>query len=328
MKKKEKLTSLESQQIVDMQKAYGTNNVISAIRFSKSASINDVAKMLLQHCGVRTVLSPSIKNILSDKSLAEKTWSPATFQIAIRLASATLSIEEEVKQLAAPLLKIVEAKIGQSKMTTAVTFAIIGSTRKYGVALAQRGIEVIPWNANIPEEQILNHYKEWLIFSSQKKWAEAEQILQKLGNSNSLTFSGIPQPVSIRLNKYFTAKTNKHPTEEENETLWNMLTYSEHTIEDILHAMSCVPSMGFSIQKVKKILTPDENEEDFEDEEDNDEDENFIPIDLRETNKQNQYYYEYSTYDENSPEDEEDDFDDDDDGYDDDDNDDDYDGDD
>jgi hypothetical protein len=229
-KRKGGLTLLESQHITDMQKAYGRNNVISAIRFSKSAEINDVAKILLQHCGVRTVLPPSIRSILPDKSIAEKTWSPEKFQIATRLASATISIEKEIDQLALPLLKIVEEQIGQERMTKSIVFAVTGSVRKYGFAFAKRCVQLLQWNTYPSEEQVIQYYKELLTFSSHRDWQKVESIL---GSLEALTFPGMPQPESIRLNKYFTAKANRHPTEEEIGTLWSMLVYSEHSIDDI-----------------------------------------------------------------------------------------------
>ena len=60
-KKQSKLTSLEIQQISDLQKSYGINNVVSAIRFSKTAIPPDNASMLVQHCGFREKLAPSTK---------------------------------------------------------------------------------------------------------------------------------------------------------------------------------------------------------------------------------------------------------------------------
>jgi len=256
IKKNGELTSLESQQIKDLRKAYGMNNAISAIRFAKSASIHDVARMLLQHCGVRTVLPPSIKDVVPDKALAEKSWTHDKFQIAIRLASATISMEKEINQLVDPLLLLWESNITQSKLTDAIKFAIIGSVKKYGEPLAQRGIQSIPPNTSLPEEQLIKLYKEWLKCASEKDWSGVENILKEFGNFSALATSGMPAPISIRLNKYFTAKANRNPTEEEMSTLWLML--KEHTVEEIIHAMSCIPTVEFSIYKVRKILTPKE----------------------------------------------------------------------
>lgn len=253
LKKKTRLTPLEIEQISDMQKAYGKNNIISAIRFSKSAQINDVAKMLLQHCGLRTVLPPSIKSILPDKLTAEKTWTPEKFQIALRLANATLSVENEINQHAQSLLKFVESKIEQNRITTSITYAINGSVRKYGIALARHGIEIITWTSSVSDEQKIRCYQDWLLYSSQKNWTKAEQVLQEIGISGIFASNQAPLPVSIRLNKYFVAKANRTPTDKENDIMWNML--DKNSIDEIIHAMSCVPAVEFSIQKVEQLLT-------------------------------------------------------------------------
>jgi hypothetical protein len=300
IKRKGRLTQSESQQIADMQKAYGKNNVISAIRFSKSAQIPDVAKMLLQHCGVRTVIPPSISSILPDKSTAEKTWSSEKFQIATRLASATISIEKEISELAESLLKIVEEQMGRERMTKSIVFAINGSVRKYGFAFANRCVQLVHWNTYTSEEQAIKIYQELLTFSSHRDWQVVEDIL---GGLDALTFAGMPRPVSIRLNKYFAAKANRMPTDDESEILWGML--AGHSVDEIIHAMSCIPSVEFSIRKVEKKLEPEyfigeendeeDNEDDFENEDDG-----YIEKDWKTINEENQEFYDYSTFDENA----------------------------
>ena len=254
IKKRQKLTPIEIQQIKDFQHTYGTNNLISAIRFSRSANMQDVAKMLLQHCGVRTVLPPSIKGVIPDKETAEKTWSPEKFSVAIRLAGATISLEREVKDLAAPILSQLRSKAEPSKITTAFESAIVGAIRKYGVALVKCAVQFIPSRTDLSEEQMVELFQDWLNFASLRDWATVEKIQQVLGPSNTAAICGVPHPISLRVNKYFWAKANRAPTENERSTLWSILR--EHTVEDVIHAMSCIPSAEFSLRKIQKLLTP------------------------------------------------------------------------
>lgn len=256
IKKKGKLTPLETQQIADLQKAYGRHNVLSAIRFAKFASISAVARMLLQHCGVRPILPPSLQGIIPDRASAEKMLTPDKFQVACRLGKATLQIEHEVDEATRVLSSFLGSKLGQTEISKTVQSLIRGAVRKFGVSLAKRGIDVIPVGAKLSEEQFLKLYRDWLENASIKNWVVLESIVAELGNSSEAGNWAIPEPMPIRIGKYFHAKANRNMTREEANKVW--LLIREHKVEKVIHAMSCVPAAGFSVHKLERLLTPKE----------------------------------------------------------------------
>jgi hypothetical protein len=150
-KKKGKLTDLESQQISDLQKVYGKNNVISAVRFAKSAHISAVAKMLLQHCGVRPFLPPSVRDIIPDKASAEKLLPPDKFQVACRLGEATRQVESEIEESTKSLLSIWKSKVEHCEISSEAESTISVAIRRFGILLAKHGVDVIPSNPKLPE---------------------------------------------------------------------------------------------------------------------------------------------------------------------------------
>jgi hypothetical protein len=246
-KKKSKLTPLEAQQIEDLQLAYGTHNLISAIRFSKSAQIQDVAKMLLQHCGVRTVLPPSLKCVIPDRDVAEKTWPQDKFKVALRLSKATLSSEKEINNIVEKLLSYVKSNIKSCNFTSLFEYAIRKGVRSYGFDLVECGVQILPTETDISEEQLASLLNELLDVLSKRDWIAVEEM-------GFTTLSGVPYPISLRVNKYFWAKANRYPTDSEKSSLWSL--QKEHSIDDIIHAMSCIPACEFSLHKLERLLTP------------------------------------------------------------------------
>ena len=253
-KKKGNLTLLEAQQISDLQKVYGKNNVISAIRFAKSAHIATVAKMLLQHCGIRPLLPSSVRDIIPDKAAAEKILTPDKFQVACRLGEATRQIETEIGESTKTLLAIWKSKVGHHEVSNDVESTIRVAIRRFGVALAKHGVEVIPPNSKHPEGLLIKLYKAWLENASIKNWALLESINIEFGNTQESANWGIPEPMPLRLDRYFHAKANREMKKEEASKLWELLR--EHKIEKIIHAMSCIPAAEFSIHKLERLLTP------------------------------------------------------------------------
>jgi hypothetical protein len=253
-KKRGKLTPLEVQQVSDLQKVYGRNNVISAIRFAKSAHIGAVANMLLQHCGVRPFVPPSVRDIIPDKASAEKLLSPEKFQVACRLGDATRQTEAAIEESTKTLLAMWKSKVERLKVGADVETTIRVAIRRFGPALAKHAVEVIPTDSKLSGEQLTNLYKVWLENASIKNWALLESILVELGNTNETANWGIPDPMPIRLQKYFRAKANREMKKEEASRLWELL--QEHKIEKMIHSMSCIPASEFSIHKLERLLTP------------------------------------------------------------------------
>jgi hypothetical protein len=254
IKKKYRLTPLEIQQINDLQHAYGTNNLMSAIRYSRSAQMPDVARMLLQHCGVRTVLAPSIKGIIPDKDSAQKIYPLDKYQVACRLGNATLQVESEIGEATKSLSSVWLTKTGETEISKAVETAIRKAIRKYGVLLARHGVEVLPGKTILTEEKLLSLYGAWLENASAKNWSMLEIITNELGNSDESINWGIPEPMPIRIEKYFHAKANRKMNREEADKLWSLL--NEHKVNEIIHAMSCIPACEFSLHKIERLLTP------------------------------------------------------------------------
>lgn len=253
-KKRSKLTPLEAQQVSDLQKVYGRNNVMSAIRFAKSAHIGAVAKLLLQHCGVRPFVPPSVRDIIPDRAAAEKVLPPEKFQVACRLGDATRQTEAAIEESTKTLLTIWKSKVGHQEVSTDVETTIRVAIRRFGPALAKHAVEVIPPDSKLPEEQLTNLYKAWLENASIKNWVLLECILAELGNTDETANWGVPEPMPIRLQKYFRAKANREMTKDEASRIWELL--QEHKIEKMIHSMSCIPASEFSIHKLERLLTP------------------------------------------------------------------------
>ncbi len=251
-----KLSSLETRQIQNLRKAYGTNNLMTAIRFAKTAAISDVAKMLLQHCGLRRSLPASLQQIMPGEEEAKLLWSPEKFAVACRLAQATASVENEVEDLTESLLSLWRSKIQRESTTSQVQMALRGAIRKYGEPLARRGVEILPLCTSLGDSELISLYKAWVECASRKDWAGAEGLLAGFENINVSATWGIPNPLPMRLERYFIAKANREPTADEAADLWGMLR--EQTVEQILHAMSSVPAAEFSLHQVWRLITPKE----------------------------------------------------------------------
>jgi hypothetical protein len=117
---------------------------------------------------------------------------------------------------------------------------------------ARAGIQIVLNKASYPEHQLVANYKGWLDLASMQGQTRIAELLSQLGIDPGAQKLDIPQPLPIRLEKYFVAKANRQPTQEESIVLWSGLR--KHKADDIIHAMSCIPSSEFTIEKVEIIL--------------------------------------------------------------------------
>ena len=249
----ERLSLLEVQQISDLRKAYGTHNVLQAIRFAKTTQIRDVGRMLLQHCGFRSNLGASLNKVIPDKAYAKRIFSPEKYAAGCRLEEATWSVDLEIEGHTKSLVSLWKSKFSPNYHPSAlVENAIRTAVRSFGMPFAQAGIQIVLNKPSCPEHQLVANYKEWLELASTQGQTRIAELLSQVGIDPGAQKLDIPQPLSIRLEKYFVAKANRQPTQEEKAVLWSRLR--KHKADDIIHAMSCIPSSVFTIEKVEKIL--------------------------------------------------------------------------
>jgi len=251
------LTQTEVQQIQDLQKVYGVHNVLTALQFSKSTQIRDVGRMLLQHCGFRSNLADSLESVIPTKESAKKTFPHDKYNAACRLEEATKPVEPELDQHVKALWAQWKTKLGANEHSqTPVIYALKTAIRNYGIVFAQTGIDVLSRTPKHAENELIALYKGWLELASSSTSSTVQSKLTEMGIAPDNYNWEIPQPVPFRLEKYFLAKANRLPTQEEKAILWSKS--QKHKIEDIIHAMSSIPSGEFSIEKVKNILSLNE----------------------------------------------------------------------
>jgi hypothetical protein len=311
------LEKTEVQQLEDLRTAYGTHQVLIAIQFASTTQIKEVGRMLLQHCGFRSGLGVSLKELIPDKETARQKFPPDKYLAGCRLAEATTPVEPELENHAKILWTHWKAKLkGSDSSQTQVIFALKPAIRMYGVAFAQMGIDVLSKTPKHAESQLVMLYKGWLEVASSSISVTIQSRLKEMGISPDGYDWEIPQPVPYRLEKYFTAKANRIPSQEERVVLWSKS--QRHPIEEIIHAMSSIPSSEFCIQKVKDLLSRNEpfgvefvaanNKKKtvgmgYEEEEDKgwkpDENE-YEEIQLPHDPMRDSSFYDYSRYDENA----------------------------
>jgi hypothetical protein len=306
-KSKGKIGILEIQQIKDLRKAYGTHNTLMAIRYAKSANIYDVARMALQHCGVRKNLPIAIRKFIPDEESAKRLFAPEIFLIASRLEVATSFIEADIEKTTKSLISIWQSKTKNGEISAEAQIAIKAAVRKYGQSLTEHGIKYLPDQIQ-SESTRLEFFKGWLDLASRRDWQAIDDLFTEYGGLKGVEY--VPMPCSLRLEKYFVAKAGREPTQEEIWSLWNLL--HENSIDKVLHAMSCIPSSKFTVSEVEKIIIPtelwelyglDRKEKDDEDEfeiEEEDQGENESLISFNEAHITEDNYYDYSTFDPNS----------------------------
>jgi hypothetical protein len=253
----ERLSSIEVQQLSDLRKAYGTHNVLQAIRFAKTTQIRDVGRMLLQQCGFRSNLGASLQNVIPDKASAKRTFSPEKYAAGCRLEEATRSVDPEIERHTRSLLSLWKSKFSPNYHPSAlVENAIRSAVRSFGMPFARAGIQIVLNTTSYPEHQLIANYKEWLELASTQSNIRLGELLGKLGIDSRTQKFEIPPPLPMRLEKYFVAKANRQPTQAEKAVLWSRLR--RHKTDDIIHAMSCTPSCEFTLEKVEKILVRNE----------------------------------------------------------------------
>lgn len=256
-KRKAGLTDLEIQQVSDLKKVYGIHNVLTAIQFSKTTSIKNVGRMLLQQCGFRSHLGESLKDVIPDKEVAKKLFSYEKFLAGCRLEEATKPIEPELEKHAKILWTQWKTKFSASDGNqTQVTYSLKAAIRNYGIPFVQMGIDVLSKTPQHAESELIVLFNGWLEVASTSSSSSIQSRLKEMGISPDVYNWKIPQPTPFRLEKYFAAKANRLPTHEEKEVLWSKS--QKHKVEDIIHAISSIPSSEFSIEKVKNILSRNE----------------------------------------------------------------------
>jgi hypothetical protein len=247
----------EVQQLEDLRTAYGTHHVLTAIQFASTTQIKDVGRMLLQHCGFRSSLGASLKGIIPDKETARQKIAPDKYQTSCRLEEATKPVEPELEQHAKFIWAQWKMKLYANDSTQPqVTYALKAAIRTYGVVFAQAGIDVLSRTPKHAESKLINLYKGWLELASSSSSMTIQSRLKDLGLASETYNLVIVQPIPFRVEKYFIAKANRSPTEEEKAVLWSKS--QKHQIEDIIHVMSSIPSSEFSIQKIKDVLSRNE----------------------------------------------------------------------
>jgi hypothetical protein len=314
----ERLTPIEIRQIVDLKKVYGVHNVLIAIQYAKSTQIKDVGRMLLQHCGFRSNLAESLNGIIPDKATAQKMFPPEKYLIGCRLEEATQPVEFDVEKDTKNLISLWKSKTGlETDLPVIVENAIRGAIRKYGMAFAKSGIEIILNKRSHLTQETVAKYQAWLELASTQSHIKIVEMLSELGISPDNYKLEIPQPIPLRLEKYFIAKANRYPTQEEKAHLWSKLR--KRKLDEIVHVMSCVPSSDFSIEKIERVLNLTEpfgaefvasinnnaKGQKVQEDEQNEDDRDIEEYDFGEPQSppdpmRDSEFYDYSRYDENA----------------------------
>ena len=92
-KRGSQISPYEAQQMGALGDIYGTNLVINAVRFSKSGSIHEIARLLMQMGGFPKVVPTTLNGLIFDYETAGKKYSNEQMKVAgkLRLASKPLS---------------------------------------------------------------------------------------------------------------------------------------------------------------------------------------------------------------------------------------------
>lgn len=258
-KKKNFLTTEEILKINALGRVYGKNLVFIAIRNAKSADIREISRLLVQIGGFRDPLDICLKNGINDQRAAESRFSKEQIEIAQRLSAATRIIfEDQISKIFTNITKenpyhlwmnnLKGVSIEQEEI-----WAINSSIKKYGVLLVFTALQLFKTTVNLfDHKKRLVSLKLWLEAAASNNSFSRMHIASSLGIIDEFEPDEIPISISLRIERYFFAKTQRAPFAEEKRILWKLV--SDYTVDQVIFAMSCVPSNAFSLMKVATKL--------------------------------------------------------------------------
>ncbi len=253
LKKGERATSLEGEQLYLLCSFYGYGALSVVIKALNHPDNSSVGKALMQIGGFCETFPPELSGILITKFEAKKRYNAEQIRIAERFEKLVIllsdidQIEHYVREHneTSPY-QIWEEHIGKP-ITPEERHAINIAIKQYGLPLATKAVHVAA-KKDISKEERIKIFQSWLEAASERDFSALESIMRKAGRLDSSITWSLPFACPFIVSSYYEAKTNKEISERDMSLLKTMVENSSEA--EVIFSISSIPATQFSADKL------------------------------------------------------------------------------